>query len=40
MLLNNEFIINDIKEEMKNYLETNKIDPQQPKIHGIQGKHL
>ena len=36
MLLNNEWVKNEIKEEIKNFLETNENDSQQPKSYGTQ----
>ena len=36
MLLNNEWIKNEIKEEIKTFLETNENESQQPKTYGTQ----
>ena len=36
MLLNNEWIKNEIREEIKNFLETTKINSQQSKTYGTQ----
>ena len=38
MLLNNEWVNSDSKEEIKRYLETNEMRTQQPKICGTVGK--
>ena len=38
MLLNNEWVINEIKEEIKNYLETNENEHTLLKIYGTQQK--
>ena len=34
MLLNNEWVINEIKEEIKNYQKQMKMNTEQPKIYG------
>ena len=34
MLLNNEWVKNEIKEEIKNFLETNENDSNNPKLMG------
>ena len=36
MLLNNEWVKNEIREEMKNFPETKKMNSQQPKTYGTQ----
>ena len=36
MLLNNEWVKNEIREEIKNFLETMKMNSQQPKTYGKQ----
>ena len=36
MLLNNEWVKNEIKEEIKKFLETMKMKTQQSKIYGTQ----
>ena len=36
MLLNNEWVKNKIREEIKNFLETNENEPQHPKTYGTQ----
>ena len=38
MLLNNEWVNNEVKEEIKRYLEQMKMRTQQSKICGTQGK--
>ena len=36
MLLNNEWVKNEIREDIKKFLETNKLNSQQPKTYGTQ----
>ena len=36
MLLNNEWVKNEIREEIKKFLETNEMNSQQPKTYGTQ----
>ena len=36
MLFNNEWVKNEIREGIKNFLETNKMNSQQPKTYGTQ----
>ena len=36
MLLNNEWVKNEIREEIKKFLETSKMNSQQPKTYGTQ----
>ena len=36
MLLNKEWVKNEIREEIKNFLETNEMNSQQPKTYGTQ----
>ena len=36
MLLNNECVKNEIREEIKNFLETKEMNSQQPKTYGTQ----
>ena len=38
MLLNNEWVKNEIREEIKQFLETNKMNSHQSKIYGTQGR--
>ena len=38
MLLNNEWVNNEIKEEIKRYLETNENEDSPTKIHGTLGE--
>ena len=38
MLLNNQWVINKIKEEIKRYLETNENEDSPTKIHGTLGE--
>ena len=40
MLLNNEWVKNEIREEIKKFLETNKTNSQQPKTYGTQQRQL
>ena len=36
ILLNNKWVNNEVKEEIKKYLETNESEHQQPKTYGTQ----
>ena len=38
MILNNEWVKNEIREEIKKFLETNEMNSQQPKTYGTQQK--
>ena len=39
MLLNNEWVKNEIREEIKNFLETNENELTKPKTYGTQQRH-